>query len=355
MLILDGSAGEGGGQILRSALTLSLATGRPFRIERIRAKRKRPGLMRQHLTAVKAAQAVSSAEVEGAEVGSMALSFRPGVLLGSAVGGGEFSFAIGTAGSTTLVLQTLLPALMLASQPSRLTLEGGTHNPFAPPWDFLVDTYLPLLERMGPRFRPQLDRAGFFPAGGGRVSIEIEPVARLAPLELLKVEEPRELGATVLTANLPKHVGAREAKRIQELTSLPVERIDVRELGGVAGPGNAVMVKLKSPTVTEVFSTFGQQGVRAEAVAEQAVRDYRRFLAANVPVGEHLADQLLLPMALAGQGSFRTLPLSRHALTQIEVLAKFLEVEIATRSEGGAVVVAVGGPTARDRTGISAF
>lgn len=337
MLILDGSAGEGGGQILRSALTLSLATGQPFRIERIRAKRKRSGLMRQHLTAVKAAQAVSSAEVEGAEVGSMALTFRPGALQG-----GEFSFAIGTAGSTTLVLQTVLPALMLASQPSRLILEGGTHNPFAPPWDFLVEAYLPLLERMGPRFSARLERAGFFPAGGGKIEVEIEPVAKLAPVELLKVDEPRELGATVLTANLPKHVGSREAKRIQELTSLPAERIDVRELAGVAGPGNAVMVKLKSPTVTEVFSTFGQQGVRAEAVAEQAVRDYRRFLVANVPVGEHLADQLLLPMALAGQGTFRTVPLSRHALTQIEVVGKFLDVEVGTRSEGGTVVVEVG-------------
>lgn len=338
MLTLDGSAGEGGGQILRSALTLSLWTGRPFRIERIRQKRSRPGLMRQHLTAVKAAETVSGAETEGAEVGSTVLTFRPGP-----VRGGEHSFAVATAGSTTLVLQTVLPALMLAAVPSRLTLEGGTHNPFAPPWDFLVEAYLPLLERMGPRFQPQLERAGFFPAGGGRVSISIEPAAKLGTLELLTVDESRELAATVLTANLPKHVGAREAKRIQELTSLPSERIEVTELQGVAGPGNAVMVKLRSPTVTEVFSAFGQQGVRAEAVAEQAVREYRRFLTTGVPVGEHLADQLILPFAKAGKGSFRSLPLSRHASTQLELVGKFLEVKIEARSDGGAVVVEVGG------------
>ncbi len=342
MLLLDGSAGEGGGQILRSALTLSLVTGQPFRIERIRQRRSRPGLMRQHLTAVKAAQAVSGAEAPGAEVGSTELTFRPG-----RVRGGEHAFAVGTAGSTTLVLQTVLPALMLVAEPSRLTLEGGTHNPCAPPWDFLVEAYPPLLQAMGPRFSPLLERPGFFPAGGGRLTLGIEPTAKLGPLELLAVEEPRELSATVLLASLPTHIGAREAERLQTLTGLPPERIEVRDLEGVAGLGNVVMVKLRSRRFTEVFTAFGERGVRAEAVAEQAVRAYRHFLAAGVPVGEHLADQLILPLAVAGRGSFRTLPLSRHATTQIALVGRFLDVEIAVRDEGGATVVEVGGPRQR--------
>jgi RNA 3'-terminal phosphate cyclase (ATP) len=161
MLTIDGSQSEGGGQVLRSSLALSLVTGRPFAIENIRAGRKKPGLLRQHLTAVLAAAEVSAAEVEGAALASRRLLFRPG-----RVRAGDYAFRVGTAGSATLVLQTVLPALLLAEGESTLTLEGGTHNPMAPPVDFLENAYLPLVNRLGPRVKVQLVRPGFYPAGG---------------------------------------------------------------------------------------------------------------------------------------------------------------------------------------------
>src|SRR5262249_42087340 len=156
---------------------LSLVTQRPFRIERIRAKRKKPGLLRQHLTAALAAARIGCAEMIGAELGASALEFRP-----QGVVPGDYTFSVGTAGSATLGLQTILPPLLVARAPWRLVLEGGTHNPQAPPWDFLERAFLPLIRRMGPRVETTLERHGFYPAGGGRFRVAIEPVARLAPL-----------------------------------------------------------------------------------------------------------------------------------------------------------------------------
>ena len=179
MITIDGSEGEGGGQILRTALALSLVTGQPFRIERIRARRQKPGLLRQHLTAVEAAKSVGCAEVSGAAINSQVLEFRPGP-----VTPGNYRFAVGTAGSATLVLQTVLPSLLTASGPSTLTVEGGTHNPFAPPFDFLARSFMPLIHQMGPRVELELRTPGFFPAGGGRFHARIVPVKRLSRLIL---------------------------------------------------------------------------------------------------------------------------------------------------------------------------
>ncbi len=173
---IDGSIGEGGGQILRSALALSMVTGKPFRIEKIRAGREKPGLLRQHLTAVNAAAAICSAQIEGAAISSRELSFSPGEIKA-----GEYTFAVGSAGSTTLVLQTVLPALLCASGPSSLTLEGGTHNPHAPPLDFLERAFVPLITRMGPSVQVAMERAGFFPVGGGRFFVNVEPRASRTP------------------------------------------------------------------------------------------------------------------------------------------------------------------------------
>jgi RNA 3'-terminal phosphate cyclase (ATP) len=186
---IDGSAGEGGGQILRSALALALATGRPFEITNIRAGRKKPGLLRQHLTAVTAAAAVSGTQAPGARLGAGELRFTPG-----AIAPGEYRFAVGTAGSTTLVLQTVLPPLLVARGPSTLILEGGTHNPYAPPFDFLAKAFLPLVARMGPRVEAVLERPGFYPAGGGCIRVRVEPAPRLERLDLLErgeIHRPR--------------------------------------------------------------------------------------------------------------------------------------------------------------------
>ena len=212
-LTIDGSQGEGGGQVLRSSLAMSLVTGRPFVIENIRAGRKKPGLMRQHLTAVNAATEVSHAEVKGATIGSARLEFQPGK-----VTPGNYTFSVGTAGSATLVLQAVLPALMLADGESNLTLEGGTHNPFAPPWDFLTKTYLPVLNRMGPTVEARLIRPGFYPAGGGQFTVRIRPARQLGRLELLERGEIRTRRVRALVANLSRRIAERERESIAKKT-----------------------------------------------------------------------------------------------------------------------------------------
>ena len=326
MVEIDGSAGEGGGQILRSCLALSLATGRPFRIRKIRANREKPGLLRQHLTAVEAAAEIGAAEVTGVAIGSAELSFAP-----SGVRPGSYRFAVGTAGSTTLVLQAVLPALALAGGPSEIVLEGGTHNPFAPPFDFLDKAFLPLIRRMGPLVEATLDRPGFYPAGGGRFEVRVEPVAKLVRLDLPERGEIKRRLARALVAGLPASIGHREVKAVRDLLSWDRDSLAVEEVRGSPGMGNILCLEVESEHVTEVFTGFGQRGVAAEEVARGAVEELKIYLASGAPVGVHLADQLLLPMALAGGGSFRTQAPTRHTLTNIEVLKMFLDVEIEAR------------------------
>ena len=334
MIEIDGSFGEGGGQCLRTSLTLSLATGMPFRICNIRARRRKPGLRLQHLTAVEAAAAVGQADVSGVALGSTELTFFPRGLIPD-----TFTFDVGSAGSTTLVLQTVLPALMITPAPSVLRLEGGTHNPQAPPFDFLVKAYLPLLNRMGPVTTARLDRHGFFPAGGGAITVTVTPAATLSPFELLDRGRLLAKRGTILLANLPRHIAEREAKALAERLELDADAICI-EAPESAGPGNVVMLEVESEHVTEVFTEFGRIGLPAERVAANVIRDVRNYLRTDAPVGEHLADQLLLPLALAGGSAFRTGPLSSHARTNIEVIKAFLDVNITTQpaTEGGSLV-----------------
>jgi RNA 3'-terminal phosphate cyclase (ATP) len=329
MILLDGSIGEGGGQILRSALGLAMVTGQSFRIEKIRAAREKPGLMRQHLTAVNAAAAVCSATVDGAAIGSRELSFSPG-----RVTPGEYTFSIGSAGSTTLVLQTVLPALLVADGPSTITLEGGTHNPHAPPIDFLEKAFLPLICRMGPSVTVTLERAGFYPAGGGRVIVHIQSAAKLMPLHLPERGEIKRRLARAVVAALPGEIAKRELAKIEKMLGWSGEQLQIRQFPGEWGPGNLLTLEIESEHVTEVFTGFGIKGTTAEAVAEQAVQHARRYLAANVPVGEFLADQLLLPMAMAGGGSFLTQPRTEHTKTNIQIIARFLPAAITLEQMG---------------------
>jgi RNA 3'-terminal phosphate cyclase (ATP) len=332
MLTLDGSFGEGGGQILRTALSLSLGTGRGFSMERIRAGRPKPGLQAQHLAAVHAAATIGQARVEGAVLGSQQLVFQP-----QAVIPGDYAFAIGTAGSAMLVLQTLLPALMTSTGSSSLVLEGGTHNPMAPPFEFLAKTFLPLVRRMGPKVRVKLDRHGFYPAGGGKMRVVIEPAARLERIDLAERTGGLRLTATAVVAHLPRHVAERELKVLKRELGLDPQSLRTEEVKS-HGPGNAVFVEVESLHVTEVLTGFGQLGVRAEAVAHQLAKEVTAYLEAGVPVGDYLADQLLLPLALAGSGSFVSRPLSSHALTNVEVLKWFLPVEIRAEPISDAAV-----------------
>jgi RNA 3'-terminal phosphate cyclase (ATP) len=211
MITIDGSEGEGGGQILRTSLALSLVTGQPFRMERIRAKRQKPGLLRQHLTAVEAAKTVGCAEVAGADMNSQTLEFRPEL-----VTPGNYRFAVGTAGSATLVLQTVLPSLLTASATSTSTLEGGTHNPLAPPFDFLARSFMPLIHRMGPCVELELKTPGFFPAGGGRFNARIEPVKQLSRLVLSERGAIRGRRARVWLSKLSPDVAERELAVVRD-------------------------------------------------------------------------------------------------------------------------------------------
>jgi RNA 3'-terminal phosphate cyclase (ATP) len=329
VITIDGSMGEGGGQVLRSSLALCLLTSTPLRIGKIRAGRARPGLMRQHLLAVQAAAAISGAETSGAELGSTELVFRPGALRA-----GEYRFAIGGAGSTTLVLQTiLLPLLLGTTAPSTVHLEGGTHNPMAPPFDFLQRCFLPLLARMGARVEISLERHGFYPAGGGRWTATVQPAARLGRLELLSRGQIRRQSASALCASISGSIGVRQAGALA--AALGWERKDCLPLmiSGTRGPGNALIATIESEHVTEQITGFGERGRSSEEVAAQVSREVQRYLASGVPVGEHLADQLLLPMALGTGGSFRTLAPSLHCRTQLELLQLFLGTKASATEE----------------------
>jgi RNA 3'-terminal phosphate cyclase (ATP) len=335
MLVLDGAQGEGGGQIVRSALALSLCTGAPFRIDGIRANRARPGLGRQHLTAVRAAAQLGTAEVRGAQLGSTRLDFAP-----RAVRPGEYRFEVGTAGSTTLVYQTVLPALLTAGAPTRLTLSGGTHNPLAPPFEFIARAFNPLVERLGPRLSAELRRPGFFPAGGGEWRATIEPAARLAPFELPVRGAARGIRARVLLSGLPQHVAERELAALRDALDLAPDQCEIAERSALS-PGNAILLELIFDEVTEVISALGERGKPAESVAAAAIAEAQDYLRHTAPVGPHLADQLLLPLALAGGGSFRTGPLTLHARTNMAVIEQFLPIRFESDAASDGVTIRV--------------
>ena len=338
MIRIDGAQGEGGGQMLRTSLSLALLTGQPFVMENIRAGRERPGLLRQHLAAVLAAAQIGEAEVTGAELGSRVISFAP-----KTIKSGDYKFLIGTAGSATLVLQTVLPALMMASGgPSTLTIEGGTHNQAAPPFDFLEKTFLPLIRKMGPTVKLTLGRYGFYPAGGGSIRAKIVPCARLEPFELGERGVVTAKRVTAVVANLSGGIAKREVETVAEMFSGDVEQrlVDTKDS---AGPGNVVMVEIESDGVTEMFTAFGQLGISAENVAKAAGREAREYLISNAVAGEHLTDQLLLPMAMAGAGRFTAQSISSHARTNMESIERFLPVRFVVEERERCFVVGVKG------------
>jgi RNA 3'-terminal phosphate cyclase (ATP) len=327
-LEVDGTLGEGGGQVLRSSLALSLVTGTPLRMRNIRARRRKPGLLRQHLTAVRAAVEVSGARVQGDALGSTELVLEPGPARA-----GDYRFAIGTAGSVTLVLQTVLWPLLVTPGRSRLVLEGGTHNPMAPAFDFMARSLVPQLRAMGAVVELELERAGFYPAGGGRMTVAIEGGRPLQPLQRLERGPLGRTGARALVSGLPVSIARRELEVVHERLQwsrrgLEVVRVEAH------GPGNAILLELEHAGGTTVITAFGEKGVRAEDVAARAVAEAERFIAADVPVDEHLADQLLVPLALAGGGSFRTVEPSLHTRTNAEIVERWLPVRVELTDEG---------------------
>lgn len=333
LIHLDGSLGEGGGQILRSALSLSVVTGRSFRITGIRAGRPRPGLMRQHLACVQAAAQVGAARVEGMSLGSTGLTFVPGGTVA-----GYHEFRIGSAGSTLLLFQTILPPLLLADRPSEIVLEGGTHNPFAPPFPFIAHAFLPLLRRMGFQVSARLDRAGFHPNGGGSCRFGIEPAGPPSRPEVCLsagdgIDETK-LSAQVCVAGLSRAIAERELEVVRTRLCIPPDRCEIDECPGALGPGNSVHVRVDRAGSSEVFTSFGSPRLRSDEVGRRVADDVAAFLASGASVGGFLADQLLLPLAIGRGGRFVTVTPSLHTRTQAQVIREFLGTEISMEPDG---------------------
>ena len=333
LIEIDGSMGEGGGQVLRTSLGLSILTGRPLMISNIRASRKKPGLMRQHLTCVKAAARIGAAETEGAEISSQRLVFRPQMVVP-----GSYEFSIGTAGSTTLVLQAILPALICADGPSTIVVRGGTHNDMAPPWDFLDRVFFDALRKMGVGIKANLHEYGFFPAGGGCIEVSIDPVKKLKPFEFRHLGEIVTRKATILNSGLKGEIIQRERKTLEAKLGWRSSEIVTQEIRNSPGSGNILMLEVSDGHSRELVSAVAKRGKRAEHVAADACRDLHSYLKTGAPVGVHLADQLLIPMAMAGGGSFRCKRPTPHTRTNAEVISRFLDISFEFIEEEGRAV-----------------
>jgi RNA 3'-terminal phosphate cyclase (ATP) len=334
MIEIDGK--DGGGQVLRTALSLSMVTGRAFRMTNIRGGRKKPGLMRQHLTCVNASAKVSQAQLVGAELHSTDLEFVPG-----SVQAGAYSFSIGSAGSTTLVFQTLLPALMLAEKSSSLRIQGGTHNPLAPSADYLAKVFLPAAKRLGVSAKVVCERVGFAPAGGGTLVAEIA-ASKLKECNFLERGAllRRELSAMV--ANLSGEIMLREVAHAEKRLGWAEYERDLVQVTNADGAGNCFAVQLDYENISERFTEYGRHGTSAERVSGRVVKEVKDFLSTPESVlGEHLADQILLPMGLAGKGSFTTSKLTNHLRTNLAVIQQFLDIEVNLEQLTEAVIKVV--------------
>ncbi len=321
-VFIDGSAGEGGGQILRTSLTLSCITCKSLRIENIRASRRNPGLANQHLSCVRAACQICNGQSHGATKGSKLLDFQPGPIRS-----GDYHFDIGSAGSASLVIQPLLPALFLADKPSTVTVTGGTHNPWAPPFDFLDETFLPAIANAGFDGICTLIRHGFYPAGGGKITFNIQPRQKNTDqiIDLCQPVRKSRIKGRIYTAKLPVRVAQHQRKLLlqSKLNVKNNEHIDVEDSDG---PGNCVMIRLCDSERTTVLTAFGMRGKPSEEVINEVVGLAEGFLARDTAVDRFLADQLLIYMAIAKAGSFTTNELSSHLQTNMEVIKKFLPV-----------------------------
>jgi RNA 3'-terminal phosphate cyclase (ATP) len=338
-LEIDGSSGEGGGQILRTALSLSVLTKTPLRILNIRAGRAKAGLMRQHLVCVEAAAAISAAIVEGAELGATSLCFTPQTLVD-----GAHHFKIGSAGSAMLVLETVLPALLSAEQSSRITIEGGTHNMLAPSSSFLQRCFLPQLEKMGAKLDLEIEQIGLFPSGGGRIVLQVTP-GQLSAINLMERGNLIGFGAEAITARVPFSVTQRELDTVQahyEKCLIPsfakankkLLAADAIDAGRFTGPGNVLSVWAQFEHVSELITAFGARGVSAERVAQSACHELDQYLSnSHAVIGEHLSDQLLLPMYLAGGGEFRCAEISSHLQSNIDTINAFAGTKFVTHSD----------------------
>lgn len=346
---IDGSHGEGGGQILRTALALSAITGDAVCVVNIRANRARPGLRPQHLTAVRAAAAICNAHLEGDHLGSQTLTFAPQ----SPPQPGTYTFDVadaaqgGSAGAVTLVAQTVLLPLALAAGPSRVVLRGGTAVPMSPPVPYLERVYLPTLARMGVSARLAQHTWGFYPRGGGEIAVEIDGNAVLHPLDLTTRGAPEAVEGIAFAAKLPSHIPQRMSDRVRRvLSGAGFRRVAVEPRHvTAAGIGAGIFLEVRYAHSRAGFSALGRRGLPSEEVADNACRALLLHHATGAAVDPHLGDQLVLPFVLAGDGSRASLSqVTRHLLTNVWVVAQFdLPAPCAEGEEGRPGMLAAGG------------
>ncbi|TGU71589.1 RNA 3'-phosphate cyclase [Geomonas terrae] len=326
MIEIDGSMGEGGGQVLRSALSLACLTGQGFRIFNIRKNREKSGLMRQHLMAVQAAARIASANVAGDRLGSPELSFLP-----DGIAPGEYSFDIGTAGAATLVLQTLIPPLASARKTSRVMVTGGTHVPFSPSWHYFSEIFWPSITVLGVRGEPLSRSFGFYPKGGGRIGCTVEPEVEHAPMT--STERGKLTGIRIVSAvgNLARSIAERQLKSALLVLRGKVERgipMDIEVIEPqVFGQGTFLFIKGEYEHGTAGFTALGERGKPAEQVGSEAALEFLAHHENGTPVDPHLADQLIIYLARAhGRSVFRTSRITRHLTTNLSVAGLFLEL-----------------------------
>lgn len=328
IIAIDGAQGEGGGQILRTALSLAVCLEQSIRIKRIRAGRNKPGLMRQHLTCVQAAQQLCNADVRGDEIGSTELLFQPNSIHASS----ELSFDIGTAGSTSLVFQTVLPIILSSKNECTVHFVGGTHNMAAPSYDFLADSFIHTLNRFGLDIQSKLYQPGFYPVGGGRWSVKIKP-SKLQRIDLIQRGELVSRKAIARLGNLPREIGERELHIIENKCQWNEEDLFI-DNSHCIGNGNALILQLNFEEIQTVFDQIGQRNRSAEKVALSAFSAMANYLNSGAVVEKYLADQLLLPMILGEGGQFITTKLSNHLLTNISVIQQIAGIDINVEQNG---------------------
>jgi RNA 3'-terminal phosphate cyclase (ATP) len=333
LLELDGSFGEGGGQILRTSLSLSLLTGRGFHLRNVRAGRPKPGLQPQHLMSVRAAATIGQAQVNGDSKGSTDLVFKPGK-----VKPGKYRFDIGTAGATGLVLHTLyLPLMLGADAPSELTLTGGTHVSTSPCFHFLDVTWRAYLAALGMRLRLEMVRPGFYPRGGGEVRVFLQPCKEVGTLKLLQRGQVKVTGFSAI-AELPDQVAKRQARRARYRLEQQGLDLNIAEETWENGPGSVLALTLDTSPAPTLFFALGERGKPSEKVADEAVEQVLayRWAGESAAIDPHSADQIVLPLALArGRSEFTTSEITRHVTTNVAVIRRFLDREIVCEGEEG--------------------
>ncbi len=356
MIEIDGSYGEGGGQILRTALSLSCLFKKPFRIFNIRKGRKKPGLMPQHLTCVRAAQLLSNAEVKGDQKGSTELLFLPGE-----VKGGDFFFDIGTAGSISLVLQTLIPAIVfskitnnppfptvinggkrgLLKEKSTITLKGGTHVPFSPCFHYLDEVFVTFLKKIGIEIRLTIESYGFYPKGGGKVRADIFPVKAITPLTVMERSSILRLRGCSGVGNLPLSIAERQRKAMLEKIYSQIKdlkcQVDI-ELLNVTTPGQGTFIFLKSESENSIagFTSLGERRKKAETVGEDAAMEFLQYYSTDAALDPHISDQIVLYLSICKEESvFTTSCITQHLMTNLWVIGLFHEFRYSIEGEIG--------------------